>query len=160
VLALENPVSAAEAQFRIGEVLQKKVEEEFADEHNSKWTATGLSKKSALQRAMGPAIAAYRQTYQAYPESPYAASALSEVVRYYVDTEDFAQADDLLEQVFADFPDAPFLDEMLLVWAQVAYRMGDNEVAQTKLQQLIFDYPSSKHVAEAQKKLAALKAGE
>lgn len=160
VLALENPVSAAEAQFRIGQVLQKKVEEEFADEHNSKWTATGLSKKSALQRAMGGAIAAYRQTYQSYPESPYAASALSEVVRYYVDTEDFAQADDLLEQVFADFPDAPFLDEMLLVWAQVAFRMGDNEVAQSKLQQLIFDYPSSKHVAEAQKKLAALKAGE
>jgi len=160
VLALENPVSAAQAQFRIGEVLQKKVEEEFAGEHNSKWTATGLSKKSALQRAMGPAIAAYRQTYQAYPESPYAASALSEVVRYYVDTEDFAQADDLLEQVFADFPDAPFLDEMLLVWAQVAFRMGDNSVAQTKLQQLIFDYPSSKHVAEAQKKLAALKTGE
>lgn len=160
VLALENPVSAAQAQFRIGEVLQKKVQEEFADEHNSKWTATGLSKKSALQRAMGPAIAAYRQTYQAYPESPYAASALSEVVRYYVDTEDFAQANDLLEQVFADFPDAPFLDEMLLVWAQVAFRMGDNSVAQSKLQQLIFDYPSSKHVAEAQKKLAALKASE
>jgi tetratricopeptide (TPR) repeat protein len=160
VLALENPVSAAEAQFRIGEVLQKQVEEEFADEHNSKWTATGLSKKSALQRAMGPAIAAYRQTYLTYPESPYAATALSEVVRFYVDTEDFAQADDLLEQVFADFPDAPFLDEMLLVWAQVAFRIGDNEVAQNKLQQLIFDYPSSKHVAEAQKKLAALKASE
>ena len=46
---------------------------------------------------------------------------------------------------------------MLLLLAQVAYRMGDNEVAQTKLRQLVFDYPSSKHVAEAQKRLAALK---
>ena len=64
---------------------------------------------------------------------------------------------DLLEQVFADFPDAEFLDEMLLLWAQVGFRMGDNEIARQKLQQLIFDYPSSKHVAEAQKKLAALK---
>ncbi len=160
VLALANPVSAAEAQFRIGEVLQKQVKEEFADEHNSKWTSTGLSKASAQQRAMGSAIAAYRRTYEAYPESAYAASALREVVSHYVETEDFAQADDLLEQVFADFPDAPFLDEMLLMWAQVAYRMGDNGVAQAKLQQLVFDYPSSKHVAEAQKKLAALKAGE
>ena len=78
-------------------------------------------------------------------------------MRFYVDTEDFAQASDLLEQVFADFPDAAFLDEMLLLWAQVAFRMGDNSVAQQKLQQLVFDYPSSKHVAEAQKKLAALK---
>ena len=106
---------------------------------------------------MGAAIAAYRKTYQAYPESAYAAKSLSEVVRFYVDTEDFAQASDLLEQVFADFPDAAFLDEMLLLWAQVAFRMGDNSVAQQKLQQLVFDYPSSSHVAEAQKKLAALK---
>lgn len=160
VLALKNPVSAAEAQFRIGEVLQKQVEEQFEDEHNSKWTQTGLSKKSLKQRAMGGAMGAYRQTYQAYPESAYAAKALREVVRYYVETEDFAQASDLLEQVFADFPDAAFLDEMLLSWAQVAFRMGDNELAATKLNQLIFDYPSSKHVTEAQKKLKALKAGQ
>lgn len=160
VLALQNPVSAAEAQYRIGEVLQKQVQAEFEDEHNSKWTAQGLSKKSAKQRAMGGSIAAYRQTYQAYPESPFAAKALREVVMFYVETEDFAQANDLLEQVFADFPDAAFLDEMLLMWAQVAFRMGDNPVAQAKLQQLIFDYPSSPHVAEAQKKLDALKAGQ
>ena len=160
VLALQNPVSAAEAQYRIGEVLQKQVDEMFEDEHNSRWTQTGLSKKSAKQRAMASAIAAYRQTYQAYPESSFAAQSLQKVVRFYVETEDFAQASDLLEQVFADFPDAAFLDEMLLLWAQVAYRMNDNTLAQSKLQQLVFDYPSSKHVAEAQKKLNALKAGE
>ena len=106
---------------------------------------------------MGGAIAAYRKTYQAYPESAYAAKSLSEVVRLHGDTEEFAQAAELLEQAFADFPDAAYLDEMLLLWAQVAFRMGDNNVAQQKLQQLVFDYPSSKHVAEAQKKLAALK---
>ena len=108
---------------------------------------------------MGGAIAAFRKVYQTYPESAYAANALSEVVRFYVDTEDFAEASNLLETVFADFPDAAFLDEMLLLWAQVGYRMGDNGIARQKLQQLIFDYPSSKHVAEAQKKLAALKSG-
>jgi tetratricopeptide (TPR) repeat protein len=46
VLKLENPISGAEAQFRIGEALQKQAEEmaEAADEHNSKWGRAGLSK--------------------------------------------------------------------------------------------------------------------
>ena len=157
VLALQNPISAAEAQFRIGEVLREQVDKQFEAKHKSRWTDAGRIAATERHRAMGGAIAAYRKTYQAYPESAYAAKSLSEVVRFYVDTEDFAQASDLLEQVFADFPDAAFLDEMLLLWAQVAFRMGDNNVAQQKLQQLVFDYPSSKHVAEAQKKLAALK---
>jgi TolA-binding protein len=157
VLALQNPISAAEAQFRIGEVRHEQVDKQFEAKHKSRWTEAGRVAATERHRAMGGSIAAYRKTYQAYPESAYAAKSLSEVVRFYVDTEDFAQASDLLEQVFADFPDAAFLDEMLLLWAQVAFRMGDNSVAQQKLQQLVFDYPSSKHVAEAQKKLAALK---
>lgn len=156
VLALQNPISAAEAQFRIGETLQKQVDQAFEEKHKSRWTEAGRVAATERHRAMGGAIAAFRKVYQTYPESAYAAKALSEVVRFYVDTEDFAEAADLLETVFADFPDAEFLDEMLLLWAQVGYRMGDNGLARQKLQQLVFDYPSSKHVAEAQKKLAAL----
>lgn len=158
VLELENPISAAEAQFRIGESLQKKAQEEAeaADEHNSKWGKAGLSKATALQNRMSPAINAYRRTFETYPESSYAAEALGRVVRHYVDTESFAQAADLLESVFSEYPDASFLDEMLLLWANVGFRMGDNETAKAKLQQLIFDYPTSKHVAEARKKLSAL----
>ncbi len=105
---------------------------------------------------MSPAINAYRKTYESYPESSYAAEALGRVVRHYVETDSFAQAADLLESVFSDYPDAAFLDEMLLLWANVGFRMGDNDTAKAKLQQLIFDYPTSKHVAEARKKLAAL----
>ncbi len=157
VLGLQNPISAAEAQFRIGEVLQKAVEAKFEGEHNSRWTTAGREEAAPKERAMSGAIAAYRKTYETYPESAYASNALSEVVRFYVETEDFAQASNLLEKVFADFPDAPFLDEMLLLWAKVGFRMGDEEVAAGKLRQLVFDYPSSKHVAEAQKRLAALK---
>lgn len=160
VLELENPISAAEAQFRIGESLQKKAEEEVEaeDAHNSKWGKAGLSKTTALQNRMSNAIRAYRRTFETYPESSFAAEALGRVVRHYVDTEDFAQAADLLESVFADYPDAAFLDEMLLLWANVGYRMGDNETAKAKLRQLIFDYPTSNHVSEARKKLAALEA--
>lgn len=158
VLELENPISAAEAQYRIGEVLQKEAEEkiEAAGEAFSKWTEKGEGNATPLQKAMGSAIAAYRKVYQTYPESAYAADALGKVVRHYVDTEDYAQAASLLEEVFADFPDAGFLDEMLMLWAKVAYRMDDIEMAKQKLRQLIFDYPSSKQVAEARKKLAAL----
>jgi len=160
VLQLENPISGAEAQFRIGEALQKQAEAitEASDEANSKWGKAGLSKATALQNRMSAAIQAYRKTYETYPESSFAAEALGRVVRHYVDTEDFAQAADLLESVFNDYPDAAFLDEMLLLWANVGFRMGDTETAKAKLQQLIFDYPSSQHVAEAQKKLAGLEA--
>ncbi|MCH7224684.1 tol-pal system YbgF family protein [Haloferula sp. A504] len=160
VLELENPISAAEAQFRIGEALARKAEEEAeaADEHNSKWGKAGLSKATALQNRMSAAINAYRRTYENYPESAFAAEALGRVVRHYVETESFAQAANLLESVFADYPDAAFLDEMLLLWANVAFRMGDNETAKGKLQQLIFDYPTSSHVAEARSRLAGLAA--
>lgn len=160
VLALENPISAAEAQFRIGVALQEQAESmtEAADEHNSKWGKTGLNKMTALQNRMSPAIQAYRRTYETYPESSYAAESLGRVVRHYVETENFAQAADLLDSVFADYPDAAFLDEMLLLWANVAFRMGDNETAITKLRQLVFDYPSSSFVGEARKKLAGLEA--
>lgn len=158
VLQLQNPISAAEAQFRIGEALQKQAEElaKAADEHQSKWGTGGLNKATALQNRMSPAINAYRKTYDTYPESSYASEALARVVRHYADTEDFAQAADLLESVFTDYPDAAFLDEMLLLWAEVAFRMNDKAIAKAKLQQLIFDYPGSSHVAEARKKLAGL----
>lgn len=160
VLKLQNPISAAEAQFRIGETLQKQAEDAAAatDATNSKWGAGGYNPVTELQSRMGPAIAAYRATYQRYPESSFAADALGRVVRHYVDTEDFAQAAALLETVFADYPDAAFLDEMLMHWAKVAYKMGDAEMSKTKLRQLIFDYPSSTYVSEAQKKLAAMEA--
>lgn len=160
VLALQNPISAAEAQFRIGVAFQTRAEKliEAGDDHNSKWGEAGLNKMTALQNRMSPAIQAYRRTYETYPESSYAAESLGRVVRYYVDTENFAQAADLLENVFADYPDAAFLDEMLLLWANIGFRMGDNETAIAKLRQLIFDYPSSPFVAEARQKLAGLEA--
>ena len=160
VLELQNPISAAEAQYRIGEVLQKQAEEmmKAADQHNSKWGKGGLSAASALQKAMGGAIAAYRRTYETYPESSFAADSLGRVVRHHVDTENFSMAADLLDSVFSDYPDAAFLDEMLLLWSNVGYRMGDNDIAKAKLRQLITDYPSSKHITEARSKLAGIEA--
>jgi TolA-binding protein len=158
VLELQNPISAAEAQFRIGEALQKDAEQkaEAADLHGSKWGTGGLNKATALQNMMGPAIAAYRRCYEVFPESSFAAESLGRVVRHYVDTENFAQASELLQSVFKDYPDAAFLDEMLLLWANVAFRTGDTGLAKAKLRQLVFDYPSSPHLEEAQRKLTGL----
>jgi len=158
VLQLQNPISAAEAQFRIGEALQKDAEKkaEAADAHNSKWGKLGLNKATAVQNLMEPAMAAYRRCYGLFPESSFAAEALGRVVRHYVDTENFAQASELLQSVFKDYPDAAFLDDMLMLWANVAFRMGDSELAKAKLRQLVFDYPGSEHLEEAQRKLAGL----
>jgi TolA-binding protein len=158
VLKLQNPISAAEAQYRIGETMQKQAEDasEAADETNSQWGAGGIDAKTATLRRMGAAIAAYRKCFEVYPDSSYAAEALRRVVRHYVESEDFAQAAALLENVFADYPDAAFLDEMLMLWAKVAYKMGDPEMAKTKMRQLIYDYPQSSMVSEARSKLTAL----
>jgi len=158
VLELANPISAAEAQFRIGEALQKDAEKkvEAADMHNSKWGETGLTKATALQNMLAPAMAAYRRCYETFPESGFAAESLGRVIRYHVDTENFAQASDLLQSVFKDYPDAAFLDEMLLLWANVAFRMGDMDLAKAKLRQLVFDYPASRHLDDARRKLAGL----
>jgi TolA-binding protein len=158
VLKLENPISAAEAQFRVGAALQARAERDAAaeGEHGSRWTSAGLTPATALQNRMAPAIAAYRRTYELYPESSFAAEALGRVVRHHVETENFRTAADLLESVFADYPDASFLDEMLLLWANVAFRMNDNTTARAKLQQLIFNYPTSPHVSEARSRLGAL----
>lgn len=160
VLELENPISAAEAQYRIGVALEEKAKEQAKDAegHGSKWSKAGLTKKTALQNLMSPAMAAYRKTYETYPESSYAAESLGRVVRYHVETESFAEAVELLETAFDDYPDASFLDEMLLHWANVAYRMGDPGTAKQKLRQLIFDYPSSDYVSEARSKLAGIEA--
>jgi TolA-binding protein len=157
VLQLKNPISAAEAQYRIGEVHEKIAKEATKDETSSKWTAAGISDKTALQEKMGAAIQAYTRTYQSYPESPFAAKALEKVARYYADTNDYARAADLFEKVMNDYPDAKFIDEILFLWAQLGIKMDNSALAKEKLNQLIFNYPSSVRAPEAKKMLAALK---
>jgi len=155
VMSLKNPISAAEAQYRIGDVRETMAKEMAADAANSRWTADGEG-TSPMARAMGPAIGAYAATYQRYPESPFAAMALEKVVRYHAENANYAQASDLLEKTFSEYPDAKFLDEMLYLWAEMGFQMGNRELAKQKLNELIFNYPSSKHAADAKKKLAAL----
>lgn len=156
VLKLQNPVSAAEAQFRIGETWQKHAEE-TTDAASVSGVSVQTGKETLLQR-MGQAIEAYRKCFQAYPDSSYAAEALRRMVRHYIQTQDFSHAETLLENVFVQYPDAAFLDEMLMAWAEVAYRLGDAEMSMNKLRKLIYDYPQSGLVSDARQKLGAMEA--
>jgi len=156
VLKLQNPISAAEAQFRIGETWQKRAEE--AQDEASVAGLSVQSDKEALLKRMTQAIAAYRKCLQTFPDSAFAAESLRRMVRYYMQAQDFSQAETLLENVFVQYPDAAFLDEMLMAWAEVAYRLDDQEMSMNKLRQLIYDYPQSGLISDARNKLAALEA--
>ena len=59
------------------------------------------------------------------PTSPFAGEALDKIANYYISTKDYARAVELMEQVFQDYPDASFLDKMLLKWVIASYRMGN-----------------------------------
>jgi len=68
------------------------------------------------------------------------------------------EAGELLEQVFQDHPDAPFLDAMLLKWVLVAYSSGDYPKAREKCAQLLFEYPGSAYAEKARQVLPKIEA--
>ncbi len=107
------------------------------------------SSKEEAERMMGPAIAAYQRVTEQYPNSPFAGEALGKVIDFYLAARDFARCAELLDRVFVDYPDAPFLDEMLLKWGVMLVRMNQHDDARGKLQQLLRDYPNSAAAAQA-----------
>jgi TolA-binding protein len=141
VLELETSQAKDQAQFMIAEALQAKADADAEEPVISE-----------------QAIQAYRQCAQKYPDSEYAGQALTEIVDYYVMTKDYQQADDMLDQIFQDYPDGKFLDSMLLKWVLVAYRMGNVQKAYDKCSLLLFEYPSSPHAETAQSLLPKIEA--
>jgi TolA-binding protein len=135
VLGLQKSELKAEAQFRLAQAQEK----------------VGMARQKNAEEKTIPqaAIVAYQRCANTYPESAYAGKSLEKVVQYYIETEDFQRAADLMEMVFQDFVDASFLDVMLLKWAIAAQKMGDTELARAKLNQLIAEYPNSKVVGTA-----------
>jgi TolA-binding protein len=144
VLGLTTSLAKAEAQFMIARTIETQAEE----------AAALAAAKTGAQPAPNAgltetAIREYKLCAEKYPESQYAGEALGKLVDFYLNTRDYPRADDLLEQVFQDYPDAGFLDVMLLKWVYVAYRTGNVQKANDKCQQLIFEYPSSPHATKA-----------
>jgi TolA-binding protein len=135
VLRLPQSLVKAEAQFRIAQ----SVEAEAVAQADGLKTAPNVS----------VAIPYYKLCAERYPDSEFAGESLGKMIDYYVDTKDYAQADDLLTQIFQDHPDARFLDAMLLKWVVVTFRMGNFPKALEKCNQLLFEYPESAYAEKA-----------
>ncbi|NQT91182.1 MAG: tetratricopeptide repeat protein, partial [Lentisphaerae bacterium] len=141
ILRLQKSDLKPEAQFMMAEITQQEAEEGAA----GRW-------EPDLSRA----LLEYKRCADLYPESPFAGESLERIANYYVTARDYARAMELIEQVFQDYPDASFLDEMLLKWAIVAYRQDNLQLAQQKMMQLLSEYPGSKAAAKAEKLLVAV----
>jgi len=125
----------AEAQFRLAETLEKIGYERQKDAENPTISSA--------------AIVAYRTCANRWPDTVFAGLALEKIVQFYIDSEDYTRAIDMMEMVFQDFEDAAFLDVMLLKWAIAAHRLGHRQIALEKLHRLIAEYSDSKVIRTA-----------
>ena len=135
VLNLPKSQAKGEAQYKIAQITE---------------ATTSPGSEQAVQQ--------YKLCAERYPESEFAGAALAKLVDYDLETKDYAQANQLLEQIFQDHPDAGFLDGMLLKWVLVAFRMGDYQKAHDKCSQLLFEYPESSYAAKAKQILPKIEA--
>ena len=141
ILALPNSSLKAEAQFRIGEIL----------EQNAR-----IAAKTDQRPDFSSAMAAFKRCADTYPNSSYAGESIKRVIDYYISIRDYNRAQETLDRVFQDYPDAPWLDEMLLKWGVVCHRLGQRENAIEKFRRLLEEYPggaSAKRAADFLKKL-------
>jgi outer membrane protein assembly factor BamD (BamD/ComL family) len=131
ILELPRSQVKAEAQFRIAE----------ATEAQQAQAGQAGSRDAAIQQ--------YKLCAERYPDSAFAGQSLAKLVDYHMELRDYVQANELLEHIFQDHPDASFLDAMLLKWVLVAYRSGDFAKARDKCAQLLFEYPGSPYAEKA-----------
>ncbi len=135
VVRLPKSALKAEAQYRIGEVRETQAREAAA--------------ASGRKPDFSAAISAYRICAETYPSSSFAGESYKRIVDYDISLKSYSSAQETLERVFQDYPDAPWLDEMLLKWGVVKYRMGDREGAKAKFRQLLDEYPGGKSAKTA-----------
>ena len=136
ILQMENSPLKPEAQFRIGEIL-----EEIA--------RIKVEGKKGQKPDFSPAMVAFKRCADSYPNSSYAGESIKRVIDYYISIRDYGRAQETLERVFQDYPDAPWLDEMLLKWGVVCHRLGNREEALAKFRRLIEEYPSGASAKQA-----------
>ena len=92
---------------------------------------------------------AFRRCAEAYPTSSFAGESYKRVVDYYISIRDYQRAKETLERVFEDFPDAPWLDDMLLKWGVVCHRLGDKTGAMEKFRRIVEEYPGGNSAKKA-----------
>ena len=141
ILGIENSPLKAEAQFHIGEIM----------EQNAR-----LSAREGSKPDFSAAMVAFKRCADTYPNSSYAGESIKRVVDYFISIRDYNRAQETLDRVFQDYPDAPWLDEMLLKWGVVCHRLGNRAEAIEKFRRLLEEYPggaSAKQAAGFLKKL-------
>ena len=142
IIRLPKSSMKAEAQYQIGLVMEKQARDDAERNH--------------ADPVLSAAMMAYKKCADAYPDSPYAGDSLDKIVGYYIDAKDYARAVELMERVFQDYPDAGFLDRMLLRWVVAAYRMQNYPLAKQKAEQLLTDFPNSKQAEKAREVIEAI----
>jgi len=143
IIALPNSPLKPEAQFRIGQALE--MQNQFGERAKADYSS---------------AIMAYKRCAETYPTSSYAGESYKRIVDYDVSIKNYSAATEVLERVFEDYPDAPWLDEMLLKWGVVLYRLGKKPEARAKFQRIIEEYPGGKSAKTAQGFLKRLGASD
>jgi TolA-binding protein len=141
----------AEAQFEIAKAQESIFQEQLAK-------LMGIAREKMLKAGDSASVQAYMICVQRYPKSIYAGPAMEKVIDYYISQSDFGQANVLLEQTFQDYPDAQFLDSMLMKWVLVSFQTGDFARAQEKCKKLLMEYPDSPHAESARKLLPKIEA--
>jgi TolA-binding protein len=129
ILHLPKSAMKAEAQYDIAQIEELR--------------AVAAAANSERPPGLSGAMMAYKKVADAYPDSPFAGEALDKIANYYIQVKDFDRAMELMQQVFQDYEDAPFLDKMLLKWVIAAYRAGKYVLAKEKLDELLNRYPNS-----------------
>jgi TolA-binding protein len=123
ILRMPKSACKAEAQFTIAQV-----EEERA---------------AKFPNQLPGAMMAYKKVADNYPDSPFAGEALDKIANFYIKTQDYDRAIELLQQVTQDYEDAPFLDRVLYKWVIAAFRAGRFQMARDRLNELLNRYPNS-----------------
>ena len=82
--------------------------------------------------------------------SAFAGESIKRVIDYFISIRDYNSAQETLERVFQDYPDAPWLDEMLLKGGVVCHRLGNREEAVAKFRRLLEEYPGGPSAKQAQ----------
>ena len=149
ILGLPVSQLKAEALYRIGETLETKARK-----------AAASSRNRHAKPDFSAAITAYSRCAEGYPSSAFAGESYKRMVDYYVSIKSFSKATEIINRVLEDYPDAPWLDEMLLKWGVILHRQGDREGAVAKFRQILEEYPGGKAAKQATSFLKRLEEDE
>lgn len=134
ILDLPESPYQAEAQFRIGEVTEQLIR---------------LNLRAGQQPNLSPAMLEFQTTAERFPHSPFAGESFKRIINFHLQNQDYVRGVELMDRVVSDYPDAPWLDEILLQWGVAAFRMRNPAVARQKFLQVLEQFPTGPAAAQA-----------